>query len=40
MQIMRDEPITAPSGISNATWIGLFLSLVRVVILLSKPGSK
>jgi hypothetical protein len=40
MQIMRDEPITAPSGISSGTWIGLFLSLVEVVILLPKPGYR
>ena len=40
MQIMRDKPTTVPSGISNGTWIGLFLSLVGVVILLPKPRSK
>jgi hypothetical protein len=38
MQIMRDEPVTVPSGISNGTWIGLFLSLLEAVILLPKPG--
>ena len=37
---MRDEPITTPSRISNGTWIGFFLSLVGMVILLPKPGYR
>jgi hypothetical protein len=40
MQIMRGELIFARSGISNATWIGLLLSLFGVAILLRRPGYR